>query len=39
LSSHKFALFIPENDNGFNASKVEQMFRELGAVEVKRAEF
>jgi len=39
LSSHKFALFIPENDTNFSAAKVEQLLRELGAVEVKRTEF
>lgn len=39
LSSHKFALFVPESDTGFNAAKVEQLFRDLGAVEIKRAEF
>ncbi|HMN69040.1 MAG TPA: DUF3341 domain-containing protein [Bdellovibrionales bacterium] len=39
LTSHKFALFVPENDTGFNAAQVEQLFRELGAVEVKRTEF
>jgi hypothetical protein len=40
LSSHKFAIFIPENDMGYNADKVEKLFKDLGAVEIKRmAEF
>lgn len=39
LTSHKFALFIPEDDTGFSAAKVEQMLKDLGAVEVKRTEF
>lgn len=39
LSSHKFGLWVPEDDTGFNAAKVEQMFRELGANDVKQAEF
>lgn len=39
LSSHKFALFIPDNDTGFNAAKVEQLLKEAGAVEVKQTEF
>ncbi len=36
LTSHKFAIFVPENDTGYNASKIESLFRELGAVEVKK---
>lgn len=39
LSSHKFAIFIPEGDNGYNVATVEQLMRDLGAVEVKRTEF
>lgn len=39
LTSHRFALFIPENDTGFNAAQVEKLLRDAGAVEVKRAEF
>jgi hypothetical protein len=39
LSSHRFGLFIPENDTGFNAANVEKLFRDMGAVEVKRTEF
>lgn len=39
LTSHKFALFVPENDTSFDAAQIEKMFKEMGAVEVKRAEF
>lgn len=39
LSSHKFALFVPQNDVGFDAAKVEQLLKQLGAVETKRTEF
>lgn len=39
LSSHKFGLFVPNNDTGYDAAKVEQLFRSLGAEEVKKAEF
>ena len=39
LTSHKFGLFIPEDDTGFNAVALEKLLRDMGAVEVKRAEF
>ncbi len=39
LSSHKFALFIPEDASGFDSAKIEKLFRDLGAEEVKRTEF
>ncbi|MGE0764023.1 MAG: DUF3341 domain-containing protein [Bdellovibrionales bacterium] len=39
LSSHKFALFIPQTAPGFDAAKIEQLFKSLGASEVKRTEF
>ncbi|MBX7232303.1 MAG: DUF3341 domain-containing protein [Bdellovibrionales bacterium] len=39
LTSHKFALFIPEDDVQFDGAKIEQLFKQLGAVEVKRVEF
>jgi hypothetical protein len=39
LSSHKFGLFIPQNAPGFDAARVDQLFKQLGAVEVKRTEF
>lgn len=39
LTSHKFALFIPEGDSGYDSSKLEKMFRDLGAKEIKHTEF
>lgn len=40
LTCHKFAIFIPENDVGYNADRAEKMLKDLGAVEIKRmAEF
>lgn len=39
LTSHKFAIFIPTNDTGFDQKKVEDLFRSLGAAEIKKAEF
>jgi hypothetical protein len=39
LTSHKFAIFVPEDDNGFDAGRVEQLFKSLGAESVKRTEF
>nr|BFD67333.1 DUF3341 domain-containing protein [Bdellovibrio sp. HAGR004] len=39
LSCHKFAIFIPHNDTGYDEAKIEQMFKELGATEVKKTEY
>ncbi len=39
LTSHKFALFVPENDRGYDVAKIEEIFKEFGADEVKKAEF
>ena len=39
LTCHKFAVFIPSDDTGYDEKKIEEMFRGLGAAEVKRAEF
>jgi hypothetical protein len=39
LTSHKFALFVPENAKGYDASGLEKTFKELGAQEVKRTVF
>lgn len=36
LTCHKFAIFIPENDIGFNSERVEKMLKDLGADEVKK---
>lgn len=39
LSCSKFAIFVPENDMGYEVNKVTEMFRSLGATEVRQAEF
>lgn len=39
LSCHKFAIFIPHNDVNYDESRIEKMFRELGATEVKKTEY
>lgn len=39
LTSHKFAIFIPNDDSGYDEKKIEDMFRSLGASEIKKAEF
>lgn len=36
LTCHKFAIFVPEDDKGYDAGKIEQMFKSLGASEVKK---
>ena len=36
LSSHKFAIYVPSDDHGYDAAKLEQMFKDLGAAEVKK---
>lgn len=36
LTCHKFAIFIPENDMGYNQDRIEKLFKELGANEVKK---
>lgn len=36
LTCHKFAIFIPENDTGYNQDRIEKLLRELGANEVKK---
>jgi hypothetical protein len=39
LTSHKFAIFIPSTDVGYDEQKIQDMFRSLGAAEIKKAEF
>jgi hypothetical protein len=36
LTSHKFAIFIPENDVNYDAVRAEQMLKSLGAQDVRR---
>ncbi|MFP5519225.1 MAG: DUF3341 domain-containing protein [Bdellovibrionia bacterium] len=40
LTSHKFAVFVPQNDMGYDEAKLDKVFKDLGASEVKKvAEF
>ena len=39
LTCSKFAIFIPSDDVGYNESKIEEILKSSGAVEVKKAEF
>lgn len=39
LTSHKFAIFIPEDDTSFNSAALEKIMKDHGAIEVKRAEY
>ncbi len=39
LTSHKFGLFVPEDDVSYNAQNIEKLFQELGAQEIKKTEF
>jgi hypothetical protein len=36
LTSHKFAIFIPDNFHGYDPVKAEQLLKSLGAKEIKR---
>ena len=36
LTSHKFALWVPDTEEGYSVDKVETFLKELGAEEVKR---
>lgn len=37
LTSHKFAIFIPKDDTGYDEKKIEDLFRGLNAAETKKA--
>lgn len=39
LTCSKFALFIPEDDQNYDESKVSSFMKSLGATEVRKAEF
>lgn len=39
LTSHKFAIFIPQDDAGYDERRIQEMFQGLGATEVRKAEF
>lgn len=36
LTCHKFALFIPESDVGYDVNRAEQLLKQAGATEVRR---
>jgi hypothetical protein len=36
LTCHKFALWVPDTEEGYSAEKVEAFLKELGAEEIKR---
>lgn len=36
LTCHKFAIYVPENESAYDAQKLEQIFKEFGASEVKK---
>lgn len=38
ITSHKFALFIPENDHGYDEAKAKDLLKSLGAEEILTAE-
>jgi hypothetical protein len=39
LTCHKFGIFIPKDDVGYDDRKVEDLLRGLGASEIKKAEY
>lgn len=39
LTCHKFGIFIPQNDVGYDENKIQEVFKSLGASMVKKAEF
>lgn len=38
LTSHKFAIFVPENETGYESKKLESFYKGLGAESVKKVE-
>ena len=36
LTCSKFAIYVPENDTGYNYDRVEKLLNELGADEIKK---
>jgi Protein of unknown function (DUF3341) len=36
LTCSKFAIYVPENDRGFNYDRLEKLLNELGAAEIKK---
>lgn len=38
ITSHKFALFIPVSDHGYDEAKTKELFKSMGATEILKAE-
>ena len=38
ITSHKFALFVPDSDEKYNAGSIEKLFNDAGADQVRQAE-
>ena len=36
LTCHKFAIFIPKDDSGYDEEKITKLFKDMGASEVKK---
>jgi hypothetical protein len=36
LTCHKFAIFIPKDDAGYDEAKITELFKQMGAAEVKK---
>jgi hypothetical protein len=36
LTDDRFALYVPENDTGYNVDKIDRLFREHGAEEIRK---
>lgn len=36
LTDDKFAIYIPENDRGYDVSKIDSLFNQLGAEEIRK---
>jgi hypothetical protein len=39
LTCHKFAIFIPQDDVGYDEKRIQELFQGTGALEVRKAEF
>lgn len=39
LTCNKFAIFVPQDDVGYDEKKLEEVFKNLGASQIKKAEF
>lgn len=39
LTSHRFALWVPETESGYNAERVRKVMEDLGAKEIRQTEY